>query len=613
MRHPSLFLLLPALAACSDYNFTGGKPHGFGDDTAPGDSASPTECGEPDLSPGTVAIDESCEAPPAVGSWTPQIEWVSTAPGDVYTTPVVGELTDDNGDGIIDSSDTPDVVVVNTSGTIYALSGDGGTVLWSYPGLGSEPSTAAIGDLDGDGRPEVVATGSTGWVALHGSDGSLYWRVGGGSNLLVCGGVGIYDLDGDGNPEVVQGQTILNGQTGSTRANGAHGHGTGHSAGYAGFGVAADINQDGKQEVVVGNALYDADGHDLWFNGQTDGFVAVGNFDDDPEGEIVVTTYPGMVRLQGDDGTVLWSGSYTGSTVGPPTIADFDGDGKPEIGVAGNGVYVVIEDDGRTKWSRPIADYSSGFTGSAVFDFEGDGRAEVVFADENDVWVFDGATGEVKMQEPQHSSATCSEYPAIADVDGDGHAEIIFSNSAYSGSEQGVTVVGDRDDSWQPAAGIWNQHAYSITNVGNDAGSIPRHVETNWLSYNNFRSGDLAAATGGALADAVPLKADLCTIECAEGHVYLTLQVGDAGLAALPARVPVSLYARRGDSLELIETRYTSDIIESGSTSEGLAWDLIPRDVDEGVVFVVDDEDGVQRISECSEGNNALVIDRLCP
>lgn len=604
------------LIACSDYNFSKeGNPEHPGDTGATtGDGGTNRdECSRLETAPGDVAIDESCEAPAAVGSWTPVIEWTNTSVGDAYTTPVVGQLTDDNADGRIDGADTPDVVVANSSGGLWVLSGADGSRIWQASGLGAEPSTPAIADLDGDGRPEVVASGSGGMFAFRGDSGTQLWRASGG-NPYVCGGVGVYDLDGDGKPEVIQGSSILDGQTGTLKAALRHGTGTGYTGGiYASFGVAADIDQDGDLEVVTGNALYDALGSVIWYNGQSDGFVAVGNFDSDPYGEIVVTWYPGRVRLQDHDGTVLWSGTFTGSTVGPPTIADYDADGRPEIGVAGMGIYVVIEHDGTLKWSRTITDYSSGFTGSAVFDFEGDGQAEVVFADENDLWVFDGATGSVKLQESRHSSATCSEYPAIADVDGDGQAEIIYTSSAYSGSERGVTVVGDRDGTWMPAAEIWNQHAYSITNVADAAGRIPTYPETNWLTYNNFRSGDLLAATGGALADAVPVDLDICTAECAEGRLYLSLALGNSGLSDLPAGINVSLYTRKDGSWELLETQTVAEAVASGRHGTGIEFMVDPAEVPRALRFVVDDAGGTGALAECNEDNNVLEIEAPCP
>ncbi len=399
------------------------------DSEVPDDSDSQVEldyCDDKYFEAGELSPVDECYNEPTTGTWNPVIEWTSSAPSGVYTTPVIGNLTDDNGDGKIDEDDIPDVVVGNTSGVYWALEGDSGATIWSAGSLGSEPMTAAIGDVDGDGNPDVVGAGSGGIQAFNGEDGSSLWLVSAysGGSSPQCGAVGLHDLDGDGDVEVIIGNAIYDGSTGSLNAQGSYGAGAGH-AWAAPMGVAADIDADGDLEVVVGNAIYDENGNAEWYNGLSDGFVAVGQFDSDPYGEIVVS-HTGSLRLQDDDGTEIWTLSgLTGSTIGPPTVADFDGDGDPEIGVAGNGVYIVVDKDGNELWQNTVQDYSSGFTGSSVFDFEGDGAAEVVYADEVAVWVYDGATGAVKLKETQHSSATCSEYPAVADVDNDGNAEII--------------------------------------------------------------------------------------------------------------------------------------------------------------------------------------------
>jgi hypothetical protein len=612
--------------ACSEYDIKpqgdvgssatdSGLPWDVTDDTG-GDEPSPdTPCPTPDTSRGEVTVDDSCLIEAEIGGFTPVIEWVDTTPGASYATPAVGSLTDDDGDGDVDEEDLPDVVVVGTSGLVTAVHGDGSGPIWSYNIASAEPSAAAIGDLDNDGRPEVVVTGSNGFFAFRGDTGALMWTnpytaLGG---TGICGGVGIYDLDGDGQVEVVQGATILNGIDGTTRGEGSFGRGSGYPGGtYAGFGVAADIDQDGDLEVVVGNALYDSYGNTIWHNGQPDGFVAIANFDSDPFGEIVVS-WAGNLRLQDDDGTVLWSGNYTGGRIGPPTVADFDGDGQPEIGVAGNGVYIMVEANGALVWSNAVNDYSSGFTGSSVFDFEGDGAAEVVYADENDVWVFDGATGAVKLQETQHASATCSEYPVVADVDLDGHAEIIYTSDPYSGSESGVRAIGDAANSWMPARPVWNQHAYAITNVNNDS-TIPSSPDTNWLSYNNFRSGDLAAASGGAMSDAVPELVEICTDQCEDGLLRVVFRIGNGGVQALPSGVSASLYARIETGWQLLQTRATAVEILPARTTPGWVFDVDPADVPLGVLrFVVDDDGTEGWVSECHEDNNQIIInDGLC-
>ncbi len=610
--------LLPLfLCACTEYDFVSGQDALPGDD----DTATPSSddpgvtdgCPDPNTERGSAAIDESCEIVAEVGGWDPVEEWSNPTLGDSYATPVIGHLTDDDADGTYGSAgDTPDIVFVGASGQAYALSGDGSGIHWQVNVSSSEPSAAAIGDLNLDGTPDVVFSGAGGFSAHSGEDGALLWSastsLGG---LAYCGGVAIADLDADGRPEVIQGNIILNGQTGALRGQGSRGVGTGYGSYYA-MGVTADIDQDGDQEVVVGNALYDIDGATLWYNGQSDGFVAVGNFDSDPFGEIVVT-WSGNVRLQDDDGTVLWSGNYTSDRIGPPTIADFDGDGQPEIGVAGFNSYIVLEGDGSLKWKNATQDYSSGVTGSAVFDFEGDGAAEAVYADETTVWVYDGATGAIKLSYTKHSSATCTEYPSIADVDNDGHAEIIYVSDPY-GSENytGITVIGDANDSWMAGSQIWNQHAYAITNVNAD-GTIPAVPDTNWLSYNNFRSGDMAAGQGGIYADAVPQIVETCTEECDEDRLRVVVRVANRGMTDLPAGVPVAIYGRYSGSWALLEETVTSEVVPSGSTTEGMVFDLVAGYVQGELEVRVNGSAGTAVVVECNEDNNTATSTDVCP
>ena len=47
----------------------------------------------------------------------------------------------------------------------------------------------------------------------------------------------------------------------------------------------------------------------------------------------------------------------------------------------------------------------------------------------------------------------------MAVIDNDGHAEIVYTGGT------GVTVVGDKSNSWRRARTTWNQHSYHITNV----------------------------------------------------------------------------------------------------------------------------------------------------
>lgn len=151
---------------------------------------------------------------------------------------------------------------------------------------------------------------------------------------------------------------------------------------------------------------------------------------------------------------------------GAPTIGDFDGDTLPEIGVAFGDYYRVIDprcrpnDDnvlpeGCVKpyylWEMKNQDDSSFTTGSSVFDFDGDGQIEVVYADECYTRIYDGKTGEVLFSSKQ-SSRTAYEMPTIADVDNDGSAEIIVpanalerSCSTYDKTHRGIRCKYNND------------------------------------------------------------------------------------------------------------------------------------------------------------------------
>jgi hypothetical protein len=92
-----------------------------------------------------------------------------------------------------------------------------------------------------------------------------------------------------------------------------------------------------------------------------------------------------------------------------------------------------------TRGSRVTEDDSSRVTSSSVFDFNGDGAAEVVYNDECFFRVYDGLTSEVLFKN-NSPSRTRIENPVIADVDNDGNAEIVFcSNNDASACSAGAT------------------------------------------------------------------------------------------------------------------------------------------------------------------------------
>jgi hypothetical protein len=506
----------------------------------------PGYCGDDPPQGYMVAADPTCMNEPNVGTFDPVVEWQKTAwtaapaSNQVMMSPIVIDL---------DGDQLPDLLYITYSGADYlgagvlrAISGDGQVELLSIDGQGIYGSAGiAAGDIDGDGQVELVTFAAPGVVKAFEHDGALKWSspvVSQHIAYISFAAPAIADLDGDGAPEIIAGRAILN-SDGTLRGAGEHGVGAHSNYGSTSFG--ADIDGDGVQEVVVGNALYRPDGAAIWFNGQADGYPAVADFDLDGTPEIVVVTAGGL-RLQAGDGAVLWSVANPGGVGGPPTIADFDGDGFPEVGVAGAAAYVVFDGDGSVLWQVATQDASSAITGSSVYDFEGDGIADVVYADEVNLYVYSGVDGAVKLLYEPHNSGTLIEYPIVVDVDNDGQVEIIVAHNNLIQSSFGVTVLGDKAQSWRPGRKLWNQHAYSITNV-TDSGAIPKKPEPNWIKHNNFRSGDISPNVGLAAPDLQMITPESCLSECTGAdEATVWVQLGNVGAAPLTAGVTIEVY-----------------------------------------------------------------------
>ena len=314
------------------------------------------------------------------------------------------------------------------------------------------PVTPAVGDLDGDTFPDIVAAAAAGGVIAFRWDTATgapvrMWRSHHpdasddlhGSTTCLWGGISLVDLTDDGLPEVVFDGAVWSNE-GERMAT---------VPGWAGYpwgvpGTLADVDRDGAVELVAaeGTWEWDADSGtfvaESYFTGPgSTGFTAIADFGDFPEAagdgpgrpEVVVSGN-GAITLQSIGGTIIASLTAPSRGGGPPTIADYDGDNLPEIGAAFGDHYVVYDViDGSVLWQQPSQDHSSAKTGSSVFDFNADGLAEVVYGDECYVRIYDGTSGEVLFSQARFSS-TWEENAIVADVDADFAAEIVMVMSS---------------------------------------------------------------------------------------------------------------------------------------------------------------------------------------
>ncbi|RAJ46262.1 VCBS repeat protein [Kitasatospora sp. SolWspMP-SS2h] len=119
-------------------------------------------------------------------------------------TPLQGDL-DHAAAADLDGDGRQDVIAGGSSDGVWAFSGPSlltGTPeqLWraTVPG---EVHAVATGDVDGDGRPEVVVAADTATVVLDGRTGKVLTTIDGGGTFVRS--VTLADLDGDGKQEVL--------------------------------------------------------------------------------------------------------------------------------------------------------------------------------------------------------------------------------------------------------------------------------------------------------------------------------------------------------------------------------------------------------------------------
>ncbi len=378
--------------------------------------------------------------------------------------------------------------------------------LWTEESYYASP---VIEDIDGDGMQEIIfsnysitvldaATGRTEWKVNSGYDRKTPVQEFGASNGHTWCTPKLYDIDGNGTKEIITG----------------HGHGVvsvldangyfmpGWPQKHTDFSVrsvhVADLERDGKAEIIVGVA---ADSHRS---------VYVYNYDG--------TLRPGWPQTQGENGEKTWIYGVFMDTI---ETADLNGDGTREIIVPSDLSFVsVFESDGsvfmtnervfgKKSWGQVslFEDYSTEIRGdnggwgfpvngteyredlykgefghakAVVEDLDGNGTPEVIVptvmcnrkyapaypptehmtvaifnADrtryKNEALGYDWEVLPMDMGAPLvHSNVMITsgifQSPTISDLDGDGKKEILWSD--YSGKMRCISLDKTEPYAW---------------------------------------------------------------------------------------------------------------------------------------------------------------------
>jgi VCBS repeat protein/FG-GAP repeat protein len=352
--------------------------------------------------------------------------WPQSLPAEPASSPAAADL---DGDGVLE-------IVVGSgsgvpgegSGRVTAFRADG-SVLWTFTPPGSPNgvySTPALGDLDGDGKDDVVfGSFNSSVYALKGTTGQLLpgWPIF--VRDTVWSSPALADLDGDGTLEVIIGadshvegppiDTPNGGALWVFRANGTNFPGFPRFAptapdivGFQSSPAVGDIDGDGCPEIVIGTGQSTSTAGKLLHAWHRDGTLVAGwpvtlgghaaaspilaNLDADAALEVVVTDDTAFLYAFKGNGTQIFKmkpKSFSGASavvLSEPSAAQVGSD-NPAILVGGVGFDVTLV----SKTGVQISDDGSGggkltyttnhpVSGAAVADLDANGNLQIVAA-----------------------------------------------------------------------------------------------------------------------------------------------------------------------------------------------------------------------------------------
>jgi hypothetical protein len=295
-----------------------------------------------------------------------------------------------------------------------------------YVGPQNGPTNVAVGDMNGDGIPDLVTANQNAnsvSVFLGKGDGTFspHQDYGAGS---ITTALALGDLNGDGRLDIVTANDF--GESTSVLLN--NGNGTFGRTDYApGIGLTTtvavgDLNGDGALDIVLGD----------------------------------YSSSKVVVLLNNGDGTFTSKSPFSvpGSNTFKVALGDLNNDGKLDLAVVyhNSAVVSVLMGNGNGTFG-PGTNYAKGSGGGdhglALGDVNGDGHLDIVTGNpaSNSVSVLLNHGDGTFEPHTDYATGNSPADAALADVDGDGHLDILVSNLQ---SDNVSVLLGHGDGTFDP-------------------------------------------------------------------------------------------------------------------------------------------------------------------